>query len=139
MAGRVAEILFLDKTTTGAANDFERATEIARKMVCQYGMSDLGPLTFGERDDLVFLGKDLAMHKNFSEKTAELIDMEVKKIITRNFERSKNLLEKNGSALKNIAEALLDKEVLSSEEIENIIKANKKGPRKKAKEEPAKA
>ncbi len=139
MAGRVAEILFLDKTTTGAANDFERATEIARKMVCQYGMSDLGPLTFGERDDLVFLGKDLAMHKNFSEKTAELIDMEVKKIITRNFERSQNLLEKNGSALKTIAEALLDKEVLSSEEIEDIIKANKKGTRKKAKEEPAKA
>ncbi len=139
MAGRVAEILFLDKTTTGAANDFERATEIARKMVCQYGMSDLGPLTFGERDDLVFLGKDLAMHKNFSEKTAELIDMEVKKIITRNFERSKNLLEKNGSSLKNIAEALLDKEVLSSEEIEDIIKANKKGTRKKAKEEPVKA
>jgi cell division protease FtsH len=139
MAGRVAEILFLEKTTTGAANDFERATEIARKMVCQYGMSDLGPLTFGERDDLVFLGKDLAMHKNFSEKTAELIDMEVKKIITRNFERSQNLLENNGSALKTIAEALLDKEVLSSEEIEDIIKANKKGPRKKAKEEPAKA
>lgn len=133
MAGRVAENLFLDKTTTGAANDFERATEIARKMVCQYGMSDLGPLTFGERDDLVFLGKDLAMHKNFSEKTAELIDMEVKKIITRNFERSKSLLEKNGSALKRIAEALLDKEVLSSEEIEDIIKGNKKGTKKKAK------
>ncbi|MFQ6037716.1 MAG: ATP-dependent zinc metalloprotease FtsH, partial [Candidatus Aminicenantales bacterium] len=69
MAGRVAEQLFLNKTTTGAANDFEKATEIARKMVCHYGMSDLGPLTFGERDDLVFLGRDLAMHKNFSEKT----------------------------------------------------------------------
>jgi cell division protease FtsH len=132
MAGRVAEILFLNKTTTGAANDFERATDIARKMVCQYGMSDLGPLTFGERDDLVFLGNDLAMHKNFSEKTAELIDMEVKKFITRNFERAKNLVEKNGSALKAIAEALLDKEVLSSEEIEDIIKGNKKGPKKKA-------
>jgi cell division protease FtsH len=131
MAGRVAENLFLNKTTTGAANDFERATDIARKMVCQYGMSDLGPLTFGERDDLIFLGKELAMHKNFSEKTAELIDMEVKKIITRNFERSKSLLEKNKSALKTIAEALLDKEVLSSEEIEDIIKGNKKGARKK--------
>ncbi|UCE42018.1 MAG: ATP-dependent zinc metalloprotease FtsH, partial [Candidatus Aminicenantes bacterium] len=139
MAGRVAEILFLNKTTTGAANDFERATDIARKMVCQYGMSDLGPLTFGERDDLVFLGKDLAMHKNFSEKTSELIDVEVKNIITRNFERSKNLLEKNGGALKTIAEALLDKEVLSSEEIDDIIKGNKKGPRKKAKADPAKA
>ena len=131
MAGRVAENLFLNKTTTGAANDFERATDIARKMVCQYGMSDLGPLTFGERDDLVFLGKDLAMHKNFSEKTAELIDIEVKKIITRNFERSKELLEKNKTALKTIAEELLDKEVLSSEEIDDIINGNKKSARKK--------
>jgi cell division protease FtsH len=136
MAGRVAENLFLNKTTTGAANDFERATEIARKMVCQYGMSELGPLTFGERDDLVFLGKDLAMHKNFSEKTAELIDMEVKKIITRNFDRSKELLEKNKASLQAIAEALLDKEVLSSDEIDDIIEGNNKKtakkPRKKA-------
>jgi len=122
MAGRVAENLFLGKTTTGAANDFEKATEIARKMVCQYGMSDLGPLTFGERDDLVFLGKDLAMHKNFSEKTAELIDQEVKNIINRNFDRSKNILEKNKNILKKIAEALLDKEVLTSEEIDDFIK-----------------
>ena len=63
MAGRATEEMFLDKTTTGAASDFEKATEIARKMVCQWGMSDLGPVTFGERDDLVFLGRDLAMHK----------------------------------------------------------------------------
>jgi cell division protease FtsH len=131
MAGRVAENLFLNKTTTGAANDFERATDIARKMVCQYGMSDLGPLTFGERDDLIFLGKELAMHKNFSEKTAELIDIEVKKLITRNFDRSKDLLEKNGRVLKAIAEALLDKEILSSEEIDDVIKGNKKGVTKK--------
>jgi len=137
MAGRVAEILFLNKTTTGAANDFERATDIARKMVCQYGMSDLGPLTFGERDDLIFLGKELATHKNFSEKTSELIDMEVKKIVTRNFERSKNLLENNKASLKSIAEALLDKEVLTSNEIDDLIKGNNKGttkkPRKKEK------
>jgi cell division protease FtsH len=131
MAGRVAENLFLNKTTTGAANDFERATDIARKMVCQYGMSDLGPLTFGERDDLIFLGKELAMHKNFSEKTSELIDIEVKKLITRNFDRSKDLLEKNGRVLKAIAEALLDKEILSSEEIDDVIKGNKKGVTKK--------
>lgn len=132
MAGRVAENLFLNKTTTGAANDFERATDIARKMVCQYGMSDLGPLTFGERDDLVFLGKDLAMHKNFSEKTAELIDVEVKKIINRNFERSKDLLEKNKKALKAIAAALLEKEVLSSDEIDAIVKGKKSSLKKKA-------
>ncbi len=139
MAGRVTENMFLNKSTTGAANDFERATDIARKMVCQYGMSDLGPLTFGERDDLIFLGKDLAMHKNFSEKTAELIDMEVKKLVTRNFEKSKELLEKNKPALKAIAEALLDKEILSSEEVKDIIKGYKKGPKKKAKGDPAKA
>ncbi len=131
MAGRVAEILFLNKTTTGAANDFERATDIARKMVCQYGMSDLGPLTFGERDDLIFLGRDLAMHKNFSEKTAELIDLEVKKIVTRNYERTKSLLEDNKSSLLAIAEALLEKEVLSSDEIDDTIKTNKKGWKKK--------
>jgi len=143
MAGRVAENLFLNKTTTGAANDFERATDIARKMVCQYGMSELGPLTFGERDDLVFLGKDLAMHKNFSEKTAELIDLEVKKFITRNFDRSKALLEKNKNSLKMIAEELLEKEVLSSEEIEEIIDKNNKSagkkPARKAKPKPEKA
>ncbi|MGD8535036.1 MAG: ATP-dependent zinc metalloprotease FtsH, partial [Candidatus Aminicenantes bacterium] len=107
MAGRVAEKLFLGKTTTGAANDFEKSTEIARKMVCQWGMSDLGPLTFGERDDLIFLGKDLAMHKNFSEKTAEMIDAEVKKIINRNYNRTKELLEKNKDKLLRVAKALL--------------------------------
>jgi cell division protease FtsH len=143
MAGRVAENMFLDKTTTGAANDFEKATEIARKMVCQYGMSDLGPLTFGERDDLVFLGKDLAMHKNFSEKTAERIDDEVKKIITRNFDRAKDLVEKNKEKLVKIAEALLEKEVLDSDEIEVIVygKKLKKAPppqKKAASEEPKK-
>jgi cell division protease FtsH len=125
MAGRATEKMFLDKTTTGAASDFEKATEIARKMVCQWGMSDLGPVTFGERDDLVFLGKDLAMHKNFSEKTAELIDVEVKKIISRNFNRTKELLEKHRDKLIKVAEALLEKEVLTSEELEEIIKGKK--------------
>lgn len=149
MGGRATEILFLGKTTTGAASDFERATDIARKMVCQWGMSDLGPLTFGERDDLVFLGKDLAMHKNFSEKTSELIDEEVKKIINRNFDRAKELLEKNRTKLIKIAETLLDKEVLTSEEIDAIMKGKKiakekktppiaKNKKEKPKEEPKK-
>jgi cell division protease FtsH len=134
MAGRVAETIFLDKTTTGAANDFEKATEIARKMVCQWGMSDLGPLTFGERDDLIFLGRDLAVNKNFSEKTSERIDEEVKKIVSRNYERTHQLLEKNKSKLKKIAKLLLEKEVLTSEEIEAVAKV--KRPKKpKAKED----
>ena len=123
--GRVAEILSLDKTTTGAASDFERATDIARKMVCQYGMSDLGPLTFGERDDLVFLGKDLAMHKNFSEKTAELIDEEVKKIIGRNYIRAEELIKSHKTKLIKMAEALLDREILDSKEVNAILEGKR--------------
>jgi len=132
MGGRASEKMLLGKTTTGAANDFEKATDIARKMVCQWGMSDLGPVTFGERDDLIFLGKDLAMHRNFSEKTAELIDAEVKKIINRNFNRTKELLEKHRDKLINVAKALLEKEVLTSEELEEIIKGKKIAKDKKA-------
>ncbi len=132
LAGRVAETQFLNEHTTGAANDFEKATEIARKMVCHYGMSDLGPLTFGERDDLVFLGKEMAKDKNFSEKTAEKIDEEVKNIINRNYQRSDELLKKNSKTLIKIAEALLEKEILNSDEIEALMngkgfpKSNKK-------------
>lgn len=132
MGGRASEKMILGKTTTGAANDFEKATDIARKMVCQWGMSDLGPVTFGERDDLIFLGKELAMHKNFSEKTAELIDEEVKKIINRNYNRTKELLEKHRDKLINVAKALLEKEILTSEELENIIKGKKIAKDKKA-------
>lgn len=122
MAGRIAEELFLEKMTSGAANDFKQATEIARKMVCEWGMSDLGPLTFGERDDLIFLGRDLATHKNFSEKTGELIDAEVKKIITRSYDKAKKLIEENRANLEKIAKALLEKETLTSEEIGKILK-----------------
>jgi len=132
LAGRVAETIFLNKTTTGAANDFEKATEIARKMVCQWGMSDLGPLTFGERDDLIFLGRDLAMNKNFSERTSERIDDEVKKIILKNFQRSQDLIEKHRDQLIMIAEALLEKEVLSSDEINQIIDGKAKAETKKS-------
>jgi len=121
MAGRVAETIFLGKTTTGAANDFEKATEIARKMVCQWGMSDLGPLTFGERDDLIFLGRDLAVNKNFSERTSERIDDEVKKIILRNYQRTQEIIEGNRDKLVRIAALLLEKEVLSSEEINKVV------------------
>ncbi|MGZ5467998.1 MAG: ATP-dependent zinc metalloprotease FtsH [Candidatus Aminicenantales bacterium] len=125
MAGRVAEMMFLNKTTTGAANDFEKSTEIARKMVCLWGMSDLGPLTFGERDDLIFLGRDLAVNKNFSEKTSERIDDEVKKIVTRSLHRTQELLEANRGKLVKIAEMLLEKESLSSDEINAIAGTQK--------------
>jgi cell division protease FtsH len=105
-------------------------------MVCQYGMSNLGPLAFGERDDLIFLGKELAMHKNFSEKTAELIDDEVRKIVTRNFDRAKDLVENNKDKLVKIAEALLEKEVLDSDEIEAIVHGKKLKKKVAKKKEP---
>jgi cell division protease FtsH len=127
MAGRVAEILVMGKTTTGASNDFEQATEIARKMVCQWGMSDMGPLTFGERDDLIFLGRDLTTHKNFSEHTSELIDVEVKRIVTRNYQRAQRLLEENRDKLEKISAALLEKESLDHEEIDEIVEGKKTG------------
>ena len=125
LAGRITEELILGKITTGAANDLEKATEIARKMVCQWGMSDLGPLSFGERDDLIFLGRELAAHKNFSEYTAQLIDAEVKKIIERCYNRARNLIETNRDKLVKIAEALLEKEILSSDEINALINGQK--------------
>jgi cell division protease FtsH len=128
MAGRVAEMLFLNKTTTGAANDFEKSTEIARKMVCQWGMSDLGPLTYGERDDLIFLGRDLAVNKNYSERTSERIDDEVKKIVTRSLHRTQELLEANRDKLVKIAELLLEKESLSSDEINAVAEIKKEAP-----------
>jgi cell division protease FtsH len=128
LAGRVAETLFLNQTTTGASNDFEKGTEIARRMVCQWGMSDLGPLTFGEREDMIFLGRELTAHKNFSEKTAEMIDEEVKKIIHRNYERTRSLLESHRAQLEAVAKLLLEKEVLSSEEIAAILKPADEAP-----------
>ena len=138
MAGRVAEMVFLNKTTTGAANDFEKATEIARKMVCQWGMSDLGPLTFGERDDLIFLGRDLAVNKNYSEKTSEHIDEEVKKIVMTSLRRTQDLIEANKDKLVRIAELLLEKEALSSDEINAVIEGKSRGagPRRRVRRGP---
>jgi len=135
MAGRVAEIIALNKITTGAANDFEKATEIAHNMVCQYGMSDLGPLSYGDNNEMVFLGRELTTQKNFSEKTAELIDSEVKKIVTRNYERSDRLLKKHITELRKTAEALLEKEVLSSDDIDALINGRDL-PKKKATKSP---
>jgi len=135
MAGRIAEIIALDKITTGAANDFEKATEIAHNMVCQYGMSDLGPLSYGDNNEMVFLGRELTTQKNFSEKTAELIDSEVKKIVTRNYERSDRLLKKHSLELRKTAEALLEKEVLSSDDIDALINGRDL-PKKKAAKSP---
>src|SRR4029434_801098 len=95
MGGRIAEDVFIGSITTGASNDIEKATEVARAMVCEYGMSELGPLTFGKKEEQIFLGREIAQHRDYSEDTAIKIDLEVKKIITAQFERAKAIIEEN--------------------------------------------
>ncbi len=121
MGGRTAEELFLNKISTGAGNDLANATELARKMVCDWGMSDLGPITFGSGSEEIFLGKDLVKHQNYSEATAIKIDEEVSKIINSSYIKAKNILQENSAVLEKIAKVLLEKEVLEGEEIYKII------------------
>ncbi|GAB4259337.1 MAG: ATP-dependent zinc metalloprotease FtsH [Deferrisomatales bacterium] len=122
LGGRAAEEIFLGHLTTGAGDDIEKATEIARRMVCKWGMSErLGPLTFGKEDEQIFLGKEIATHKDYSERTAEQIDEEVTSIVASNLERAKKLLLDNRSTMAQLAETLLVKEVLVAEEIQQIV------------------
>jgi cell division protease FtsH len=122
LGGRAAEEVALGHMTTGAGNDLQRATDLSRKMVCEWGMSDkLGPITFGKREEQIFLGKDIMKHKDYSEKTAEEIDGEVKTIISERYEYAKNLLINNKATLLKLAQALRDKETLDGVEIEAII------------------
>ncbi len=122
MGGRVAEELVLGEITTGAGNDIERATELARKMVCEWGMSDrLGPLTFGKREEMIFLGREIAQHQDYSEQTAVEIDREVRRMVTENYERAKDLIKSRFQTLHALAAALLEKEVLDALEIDAIV------------------
>ena len=125
MGGRSAEELVLKDRTTGAGNDLERATELARKMVCEWGMSDeLGPLTFGKKEEQIFLGREIAQHRDYSEETAIKIDQEVNKIVTSSYEKAKRLIIENVNALHRLASALLEKESLDGKEIDEIIFGN---------------
>jgi len=122
MGGRVAEMLVLKEISTGAQNDLERATEIARKMVMEYGMSEeLGPLTLGRKQDTPFLGRDLARDRNYSEEVAFAIDQEVRKIIDQCYQRAKTLLEENLSTLHLVAGKLMEKETLEAEEFNRLM------------------
>ncbi|MGB9807441.1 MAG: ATP-dependent zinc metalloprotease FtsH [Thermosulfidibacteraceae bacterium] len=122
LGGRAAEEVVFGVQTTGASNDLERASEIARKMVCAFGMSEkLGPLSFGKKDELVFLGRDIAIAKDYSERTAQEIDDEVKRIVYECYEEAKYLLTNNRRVLDEIAKKLLEKEVLSGEDIDDIL------------------
>jgi len=123
MGGRVAEELVLNSQTTGAGNDIERSTELARKMVCEWGMSEkLGPLAFGQKEEQIFLGREISQHRDYSEETARLIDAEIRGIVTQSYEKAKEIIQGNMDALQRLAGALLEKEVLDGNQIERIIK-----------------
>ncbi len=126
MGGRLAEELVLHQKTTGAGNDIERATDIATKMVCEWGMSDvLGPLSFGQKDHQIFLGRDMTQKKEYSDKTAQSIDKEVRNIVERNYNRAKEILAANLDHLHAVAEALLEFETLDGKDIDLILKGGK--------------
>ena len=122
LGGRAAEELTLKDFTTGSGNDIERATNLARKMVCEWGMSDaMGPLTYGKKEEQIFLGREFATHKDYSEETAQRIDAEVSRIVTESYENAKQLLTDHIDVLNRIASQLLEKEVLNTLELDEII------------------
>ncbi|MGD0155142.1 MAG: ATP-dependent zinc metalloprotease FtsH [Terracidiphilus sp.] len=119
--GRVAEEIFLNQMSTGAGNDIERATELARSMVCEYGMSRLGPLTFGKKEEQIFLGREIAQHRDFSEETARQIDLEVRRLIDEAYQSAHAILESNQDAMHRIAAALLERETIDAEELKLLL------------------
>ena len=121
MGGRLAEEIFLNQMSTGAGNDIERATEMARKMVCEWGMSSLGPLTFGKKEEQIFLGRELSQHRDFSEETAREIDSEVRRLVNTGYEKAKSIILENRDAMVRIALALLEREVLDANELKLIL------------------
>lgn len=123
MGGRLAEELYFgdENVTTGASNDIERATALARSMVCEYGMSSLGPLTFGKKEEQIFLGREINQHRDYSEDTAIKIDIEVRKIIDEQYELAKKVLEENSEAMVRLSEALIEYETLDSVQIRRVV------------------
>lgn len=151
MAGRLSEEIFLDQLTSGAGNDLERATGICRQMVCEWGMSPLGPIRFTQKDDMIFLGRDMMSHSEYSDETARKIDAEIKKLIDAAYKRAEKTIKANRDALEKIAQTLLERETLSSDDINLILegkdlkpmdngndKKTKSGQRRTRKKSPAK-
>lgn len=124
MGGRAAEEIMLNTITTGAGNDIEKATEIARKMVCEWGMSSLGPISFSEESKEVFLGRDMALKKTYSEETAKLIDKEIQSIVEQGYQTALDIIRKNRDKLEKMANTLLEKEIIDSKEIDEILGIN---------------
>jgi cell division protease FtsH len=121
MAGRIAEEIFMHHITTGAGNDIERATDLSRKMVCEWGMSELGPLSFGKKEEQIFLGREIAQHRDFSEATAVKIDEAVKGLVQQGYDRARAIVEQHSEGMVRIAEALLEREVLDGSEVKRLI------------------
>jgi cell division protease FtsH len=122
LGGRIAEEITMNSLTTGAGNDLERSTELARRMVCEWGMSDaMGPLTFGKKEEQIFLGREIAQHQDYSEDTALKIDQEVKRFVTENYERSHKMLSDSKEILVKIADALLAREVLDADQVRRLV------------------
>ncbi len=119
--GRVAEEIFLGQMSTGAGSDIEHATDLARRMVCEYGMSRLGPLTFGKKEEQIFLGREIAQHRDFSEETARQIDQEVRRLIDEAYQSAYSLVQANSDAMHRIAAALLERETIDAEEVRLLI------------------
>jgi cell division protease FtsH len=137
MGGRAAEQLVFGHLTTGARNDLENASALARRMVCELGMSDnLGPLTFGKKEEMVFLGREIASHKDYSEQTAVLIDQEVRNIIERAYSRALELLKANTDKLHLLANALLEREVLDGDEMDRLLRGETLEPVKPVETDP---
>jgi cell division protease FtsH len=130
MGGRAAELLEFNQLTTGAGNDIERATSLARKMVCEWGMSELGPLTFGAKQEEIFLGREISQHRDYSEQTAIAIDEAVREIVTRGMKRAEDILLEHRETLQRLSDALLEREILDSDEIEMILRGETLPPKK---------
>jgi cell division protease FtsH len=130
MGGRCAEEIFMDRMTTGAGNDIVRATELARKMVCEYGMSDLGPLTYGKKEEQIFLGREIAQSRDYSDDTAKEIDRLVKKFVDEGYKSAHQILNENREVMHRMATALLERETLDAAEIELLIQGKELGPAK---------
>jgi cell division protease FtsH len=141
LGGRAAEMLCFDEATSGAGNDIEKATELARKMVCDWGMSArLGPIAFGKKEEAVFLGREIAQHRDYSEETARAIDVEVRRLVDVAYDQAAALLKKNRKLLETIAQELLERETLTGEEIDLLLAGKPLPPWKKTeKEAPAAA
>jgi cell division protease FtsH len=124
MAGRIGEMRYTKQLSTGARNDIEQATELARAMVCDYGMSRLGPLSFGRKEEQIFLGREIAQHRDYSEATAIEIDRAVRELVENAYQRAERMIEEHAAALEAIAQRLLEKETIDGTEIKAIIEGD---------------